>query len=96
MAVVGIVRGYRGREGVPVLRSRPNGSETITSSASSQAGNEVAIVDEYWSVTSSGGAVWVTFAASPTAAAGTTWLIPDGGSLDVQATAGDKCAVIDA
>lgn len=72
----------------------------ITSSGASQATSFAATTDasqdEYWCVTSKGGAVWVTFAAAPVAVAGTTWLVPDGGTLWLRATPGYKCAIIDA
>jgi len=85
---------------LPVLDSSATHAEAITSSASSQTSTNSVPSDnagEYvWRITASGGAVWVTFAASPTAVAGTSWLIPDGSTQDFGATAGDKVAVINA
>lgn len=71
----------------------------ITSSGTSQASSITASqqggADVFWCVTSVGGAVWVTFAAAPVAASGTTFLVADGATLWVRATPGNKCAVID-
>lgn len=84
----------------PVADSHPIGGDTITSSGSSQQGTTVAAsnpgYDIYWSVTSSGGSVWVTFGSNPTAAPGTSWLIPDGQTFWLRAVPGDIAAVIDA
>lgn len=95
MATVGVVNVYRGAEGVPVLRSAPLGTEVITSSGTSAQGSVTAVLDSYWHITVTGGAVWVAFGDNPTAVAGDGWLIPEGGSLDVEAVAGDKVAVVD-
>jgi hypothetical protein len=84
----------------PVADDAVVSSETITSSGSSQATTIAATSlsgnDVFWSVTTSGADVWVTFGTTPTAAAGTTWLLVDGQTLWVRATAGYKCAVINA
>lgn len=96
MATVGITFAYRGVENVPVLRGVPSGAEAITSSGTSQQSSGSAIVDEYVTIAVSGGAIWAKLGANPTAAAGDDWLIPDGGIITLQASAGDKVAVIDA
>lgn len=84
----------------PVPDSDPVGGDAFTSSGSSQQGMTVATADPgadtYWSVTSSGGTVWVTFGTNPTAAAGTSWLVPDGQTFWFRAVPGEKAAVIDA
>lgn len=84
----------------PVADDVPVGSELITSSGASQptaiTAGTLPGADEFWAVTSAGGPVWVTFAAAPVALAGTTWLVPDGGTLWLRATPGFKAAVIDA
>lgn len=84
----------------PVVDDTPVAGQTITSSASSQATTITATTpsgaDEFWGVTSVGGNVWVTFAAVPVAAVGTTWLCPDGETVWFRATPGYKAAVIDA
>lgn len=74
--------------------------EAITSSGVSQATTITAGTlmgqDEFWVVTASGGPIWVTFAAVPVAAAGVSWLVPDGVTLWLRATPGNKAAVVDA
>lgn len=84
----------------PVVDDVPADSETITSSGTSQASTLAASTDrgndQFWCILAAGGAVWVTFAADPTAAVGTTWLVPDGQPLWLRATPGNKVAVIDA
>ena len=95
MATFSIVRAYRASEDVNVLRSVPGGAEAITTSGTSQASTTVAVADEYWHLAVTGGSVWVKTATAPVAAAGDQWLIPDGGFLDLEATAGHKVAVKD-
>lgn len=74
--------------------------ETIASSGASQAttitASQQGAADEFWVVTALGGPVWVTFAAEPVAAPGTTWLVGDGKTFWLRATAGNKAAVINA
>src|SRR5687768_2018490 len=97
MATVSIVLAQRAQESVPVLRTEVYASESKTSGAGSSQSTAVAPSnDYYWVVTSSGGAIWVRFGANPTAAAGDDWLIPDGGTREWEAVAGDKCAIVDA
>ncbi len=96
MAKVGITLSFRAGEEVPVLRSRILGSEAKTSSASSQATTMTADSDSFWTIASDGGPIWVTFAAAPTAIVGTGYLVTTGGVVNVEATAGDKAAIIDA
>jgi hypothetical protein len=100
MAKVGItigraIDGFKNAyAGVPVI------SESITSSGSSQAttGTVPQVPDVAARITTSGGPIWVkTGSASPTAAAGDDYLIPDGGTLDIVfLEVGWKIAVIDA
>lgn len=88
-----------GRGTLRVLPSVPDLKEKITTSASSQAtSTAIARLGQHmWDVKVSGGSVWVTFAASPTAAAGTTWLMDDGDRLQFTPKVDkEKCAVIDA
>ncbi|MGO4316707.1 hypothetical protein [Agrobacterium sp. MCAB5] len=83
---------------MPVADANATASATVTSSASSQSPSVTVPSDGkqyYWSITASGNNVWVTFGSSPTAVAGTTWLIVDGTTCDFAASAGQKCAVID-
>lgn len=82
-------------DGRPVLSEYKTASETsqATTGAVPDVGNDAAI----WRIANAGdGAIWVTFAASPTAAAGTTWLLPAGAVECFTAKTGDKCAVISA
>lgn len=85
--------------GLQLLDGKPPLSEYKTASGESQAttgsapdlGTDTAI----WRIANAGtGAIWVTFAASPTAAAGTTWLILPGTAECFTAEPGDKCAII--
>lgn len=87
--------------GLQILHGKPSFVEYKTASGTSQPttaaapdlGEDVGV----WDIVNAGSAaVWVTFAASPTAAAGTTWLIPAGSGRSFAATPGDKCAVINA
>jgi len=84
----------------PVADSSPIDGDTFTSSGSSQQGQAIASsnpgYDTYWAVTSAGGNVWVTFGPNPTAAPGTSWLVPDGQTFWFRAVPGDIAAVIDA
>lgn len=83
----------------PVVDDVPVSGETITSSGASQAttiaAGSLPGQDEFWCVTAVGGAVWAKFAAAPVAAAGDTWLCPDGVPTWFRATPGNKVAVID-
>lgn len=83
--------------GTSVYSRAPRASETITSSASSQATTITAEAGEIATITASGGAVHVIAGPSPTAATTTGDLVPDGGRLELGfLLAGDKIAVIDA
>ena len=99
MAIVGITFGAAMDGITPVYAGLPAVSEVITSSGTSQAtSGAVAHPDQIARVTASGGAVWVkTGAASPTAAAGDDYLVPDGGTIDLgRLQVGWKVAVVDA
>ena len=81
----------------PVPYAVPGASESITSSGNSQQSTNGFDSGEWVSITSSGGAVWVAVGASPTAAAGTHWLTPDGGTTSLRRKdASHKVAIIDA
>lgn len=74
----------------------PRASEAVTSSGTSAATTAASAAGEYIAITSTGD-VWATIAASPTAAAGTTYLIPAGDTLIFKdAAGGNKVAAIDA
>ena len=84
-----------------LLETDPQFAQTFAASGTSQA--TTAAVPErtgstlIWAITNAGtGAIWVTFGASPTAAAGTTWLIPANDSGYYQAKPGQRCAIINA
>ena len=99
MATVGITFGAAMDGFKPVYAGLPEVSETLTSSGSSQATTgAITHPDQIARVTTSGGAVWVkTGAASPTAAAGDDYLLPDGGTIDLgRLQVGWKVAVVDA
>lgn len=84
---------------MPAVDAEPYGSDMITSSGSSQQAAVTAPADAdgmFWTITASGGNVWVAFGADPTAVAGTHWLIADGTTRDFGAKANQKVAVIDA
>lgn len=97
MATLAVTYGAAMGAGVPVYASIPRASEAITTSASSQATTATARSGDFASCTASGGAVWISIGQSPTAAAGTHYLIPDGATKDFgPLLEGDKVAVIDA
>lgn len=85
---------------MPVPESVPQGAEEVTSSGTSQA-TTLASSDnynyEFWDIVVSGGNVRLAFAASPTAAADSGWLILDGERVQFGASgSGERVAVIDA
>lgn len=98
MATVGIAFGAAMDGTAPVLAAQPVASEAITSSAASQQSTSTAPASPaVCTITSIGGAIWVTFGTNPTAVAGTGYLIPDGATRDFGRLApGWKVAVIDA
>lgn len=94
MATVSVVFG-RSNSDLPVM-SEARISEAITTSGSNTASTNAATVnDDVVEVAVSGGAVWVTIAAAPVAAAGTTYLLPDGTTRHFAVGSGDKVGVID-
>lgn len=96
MATVGIVFGTPMQGAAQVRAGNASASEAITSSGTSQRTSAAAGVSNVVSITSVGGAIWAAVGKSPTAAAGTAHLIPDGGTIDLACSYGDKVAVIDA
>ena len=81
----------------PIIAARPSSSEVITTSAVSQATTIRAGNDDTCVVTAIYGAVWVKIAATPVAAAGADWLIPEGTSREFgHVPPGSKVAVINA
>lgn len=97
--VVSIACGHRASDsaGDIMVGETPLLHETITSSAASQATTGTAPDDfSFWEITTKDGAVWVRFAANPTAAAGNDFLVPAGSTRWYEAVRGHKAAVIDA
>lgn len=83
--------------GTSVYSRAPRASQTITSSASSQATTITAEAGEIATITASGGAVHFIAGSAPTAATTTGDLVADGGRVDIGfMLAGDKIAIIDA
>lgn len=83
--------------GTSVYSRAPRASQTITSSASSQASTITALTGEIATITASGGAVHVIVGSSPTAATTTGDLVPDGATLELGFMLdADKVAIIDA
>lgn len=85
-----------------VLGVAGDGGFVTTTAASQQvknAGGTLVVAKRsglVWHLHADAGPVWVAFGANPTAAAGVTWLMSAGESLDVVARVGDACAVINA
>jgi hypothetical protein len=97
MATFHVSFGRAGDSGIEVMPARPNASQAITTSGSSQASTITAKQGDQCRVTVTGGNVYIAFGASPTAVSTTGYLLLDGdkdyfGALN----AGDKVAVIDA
>ncbi|MCA0000967.1 MULTISPECIES: hypothetical protein [unclassified Mesorhizobium] len=106
MATVAITLGsiaQRTYNDAPVYASVALGSQALASSGASQQSTVVSaapdLIDKtfpVWSITASGGKVWVKFGANPTASAGDGWLILDGQTRDFGAAmTAEKVAVID-
>ncbi|CAN7303116.1 hypothetical protein LJR231_001550 [Phyllobacterium sp. LjRoot231] len=79
--------------------SKPISSEAMTSAAGSAQGTQIAPDNKgqlFWSVTASGGDVWVKFGINPIASAGGDWLVSDGQTREWTATPLEKIAVVDA
>lgn len=85
---------------MPVMSGAQIATETITSSGTSQATTATSTQNsraEFWDIVVSGGNVRLAFAASPTAAADSGWLILDGERVQFGASgSGERVAVIDA
>jgi len=83
---------------MPVAQSIETLAETLTSSATSAAGTiEAPGKNLFWSVTVSGGDIWVKFGTDPTAASGSGYLMTDGQTRDFAVTlVGEKIAIKDA
>lgn len=89
------------KSALQVMDSRPYWSEMITASGTSQPTTKAAPdrgeVSLVWDIQNGGSAaIWVTFAPTPVAVAGTTWLINPGMGRAFAATPGDKVAIINA
>jgi hypothetical protein len=83
---------------MPVAKSQPKATASLTSSGASQQGSftTAAKRSDTWTITASGGKVWVKFAANPTASAGNDWLVLDGQTRDFGVSVdGEIPAIID-
>lgn len=84
---------------MPVPDAVPAGKDSVTSSAASQQAAVTAPADAdglFWTITATGGNVWVQFGADPTASAGNDHLLIDGVPRDYAAAGSQKVAIIDA
>jgi hypothetical protein len=82
-----------------VPTSRPSSAEGLSSSEVSKTSIQTAPTNkgqQFWSVTATGGDVWLKFAAAPVAAAGSDWLLLAGQTREWAAIPGDKVGVVDA
>lgn len=96
MSTVGVALGYRGQDGMPVIKADSNlVGESVTSSGTSAASTTAAMADQYWIITPLGN-VWVAFGTAPVAAAGNEVLLAGGATYYFEATVGHKLAVLDA
>lgn len=86
----------------PVVQSVPVGSDTVTSSGTSAQSSLTASPSgvagsQFWSVTATGGNVFVAFGSDPTAAADAGWLVLDGQTREFSTSqTGEKIAIKDA
>lgn len=84
---------------VPVQDAEPYASAIATSTAASQ---QAAISpfpggsDQFWTITATGGDVWIAFGDAPVAAPGNQWLIAAGSTREFAAKSGQNLAIIDA
>jgi hypothetical protein len=82
---------------LPVAPAKPRAAETLTSGASSAAGNLVADEGDVWELTVTGGNVWVKMdTGNPNADSGLRRLLLDGAVVAYGADAGQKLAYKDA
>jgi hypothetical protein len=103
MATVHIViaevenRAERSGATIPVIKSIPKSVETITTTVTSQPSTiETVESDDFWSVTATGGNVWIEFGITPVAAPGRGWLILNGETREFSASmVGEKLAIRD-
>lgn len=84
---------------MPVPDAVPAGKDSVTSSAASQQAAVTSPAEAdglFWTITATGGNVWVQFGTDPTASAGNDHLLIDGVPRDYAAAGSQKVAVIDA
>lgn len=83
---------------MPVANSVPLYSDTKTSSVTSQQSDITAPdTNAFWSITATGGNVYVKFGSNPTAVTDEGWLILDGQTRDFAVSAAsEKVAIKDA
>ncbi len=92
-----------GGAAMPVANSIPIEVDTMTSTTSSVKSSIVASkgglasASAFWTITGSGGNVWLAFGSDPTAAADSGWLLLDGQTRDFAVTgAAETVAIKDA
>lgn len=96
MATVQVNFGTAMGAGVPSYPQTVSGGNAFTSSGTSQATTAEAKGGDFAHVMSTGGAIWVEIGQSPTAAAGTTWIVADGETKQFGPLKdGDKVAILD-
>ncbi|UYY60090.1 hypothetical protein [Sphingomonas sp. S2-65] len=83
-------------EDLPLLRSAPRVAATLNSAANSTTAELQAQAGEVWTVSATGGAVFVAFGADADAGVPERRIVLDGQARDFAATAGEKIAVKDA
>jgi len=92
-------RAVVGGQTMPVVRSEPVSAEAKMSSGVSARSDLTAPAFSgtcLWSITASGGAIWVKFGADPIAAEGDDWLILDGQTREFGVSAeGETVAFVD-
>lgn len=84
--------------GLPVFDSAVAASDTVTSSGTSALATPTGALGQVWSVTVTGGNVYINFGAgTPVAAADSGWLLIDGQTRDFAVSvASEKLAIKDA
>ena len=78
MATLNVVFARAVERTAQIIAGIPSKAESITTSGTSQASTNAAGNEDCCQLTVTGGNVWVKFAAAPTAAAGSDYLLIDG------------------
>lgn len=97
MATLNVVFARAVERTAQIIAGIPSKAEAITTSGTSQASVNAAGNEDCAQLTVTGGNVWVKFAAAPTAAAGSDYLLIDGQTREFgHLPAGTKVAAVDA